>query len=273
MADLIGLQRELQDVARRLTPAQDPDHRSEGSDSRRLVRIQVDGSGVVRGMKISHSWRKHLPPQQLADAVGEAVTAAEDARVAGWAEAIDASRPDGHRSDQSSPASDDDGRDTDDETAPPAAGADRGTNDQEPDMARDLSEIAGHIDEQAAERAMARLVDVLERVESDIDRTEQVLSEQISKAHTGQAKHVTVAVTGRGTLERLEYDEEWVAEAQDTDIVRETAAAMKEAYERAGQYSVEKLMAATPLGKMQALASDPLAFAEELGLRHGGQCG
>ncbi len=107
-------------------------------------------------------------------------------------------------------------------------------------------------------------------VDADLDQLSRQVEDQQSRSYEGRsgARHVTVRVTGQGEVVGLDYDSRWLHAAHEYNISRETREAFEAAYRRAGEQTVEGLIADSRIGALSRLAGDPVELARRLGLHN-----
>jgi DNA-binding protein YbaB len=217
---------------------------ARGMDSTEAVTVALNGDGHVATVQVTAGWRRRLDPDDLGDAVREAVQAAAGARLAAWggAYAESAASPD-------APAE-----------TPPVRDS----------FAEQLREAAtARMSSEDGRAALLELLAMAEAVERGLDEVSARLQSTIDATHTGRSadRHVTVTVTGGGEVTGVRYDRDWLRGAHEINIGRQTAAAFAAAYVSAARSGVDRLIADSPLGEMQRAAQDPFGVARRLRLR------
>jgi DNA-binding protein YbaB len=215
-----------------------------GVDSTGAVTVTLDGDGHVSTVQVAAGWRRWLDPDELGDAVREAIQAAAVARLAAWGEAYaDGSATSSDVATDPSPVQD--------------------------DFAQRLREAAtGRMSSADGRAALLELLAMAEAVERGLDDVSARLQSTIDAVHTGRSadRHVTVTVTGGGEVTGVRYDRGWLRDAHEINIGRQTVSAFTAAYASAARSGVDRLIAESPLGEVQRAAQDPLGLARRLRL-------
>jgi DNA-binding protein YbaB len=210
-----------------------------GSDSTQVVTVSLDGDGHVAAVHVAAGWRQQLDPEDLGDAVREAVQAAAVARLAAWGEAY---------ADEPVAA-----------TTAPVGNT----------FAKQLNEVAtARMSSADGRAALLELLAMAEAVERGLDEVSGRLQSTVDATHTGRSadRHVTVTVTGGGDVTGVRYDRGWLRDAHEVNIGRQTVSAFAAAYASAARSSVDRLIAESSLGKVQRAAQDPFGLARRLRL-------
>jgi DNA-binding protein YbaB len=116
--------------------------------------------------------------------------------------------------------------------------------------------------------ALLELLAMAEELERGIDEVSARLQSTVDATHTGRSadRHVTVTVTGGGAVTGVRYDRNWLLEAHEINIGRQTLSAFTAAYESAARTGVGQLIAESSLGEVQRAAQDPFGLARRLRL-------
>lgn len=216
-----------------------------GADETGSVTVSVDGTGHVSHVEVQPDWRQRIRGEPLAGAVRRAVEAAILSRLRSWGEAV--------------------------------AGQDAAPQPRARPMPFLRESLAYQLDELATARmsgddgraALRELLQLLERVERDVDRVSEQLRVQVNALYTGYnpTRDVAVTITGGGTVSEIRYNRHWLADAHGPVIGRETVSAFRAAYQEAEAGSTDKVIARSALGEVQALGQDPFGLARRLHLR------
>jgi DNA-binding protein YbaB len=217
---------------------------ARGSDRSEAVTVSLNGSGRVAGVQIAGDWRARIDPQHLGDAVREAVQDAAVARLAAWGEAY---------AEQSATGA-----------SAPAGGLPAGES-----FAEQLQQAASaRMSAEDGRAALLELLAMAEELERGIDEVSARLQSTVDATHTGRSgdRHVTVTISGGGEVTGVRYDRNWLLEAHEINIGRQTLAAFTAAYESAARDGVDRLIAQSSLGAVQRSAQDPFGLARRLRL-------
>ncbi|MCY1141173.1 hypothetical protein OWR29_24505 [Actinoplanes sp. Pm04-4] len=211
------------------------------TDRSGAVTVTLDDQGRVSGVAVANGWRRLLGSLALDEAVIEAVGAATRRRFEAWGDAYA-------------------------EQAPVAAGS----VDRE-DFARRLQEAAGGggpMSVEDSEAALRELLALVESIDEGLDEVSGALDGALRATYTGRSsdRKVQVTVTGGGDVTAVGYDRQWLLQAHEVNIARQTAAAFRAAYLEAGRHGVREIIADSRLGEAQQLAQDPLGLARRLRL-------
>jgi DNA-binding protein YbaB len=217
---------------------------ARGRDSTGAITVSLDGDGHVAAVQVAAGWRRWLDPDDLGDAVREAVQAAALARLAAWGAVY---------ADDSAVSSD---VATD---APPV-------RDTFAEQLRDVS--TARMSSEDGRAALLELLAMAEAVERGLDEVSARVQSTIDATHTGRSgdKHVTVTVTGGGEVTGVRYDRGWLRDAHEINIGRQTVSAFAAAYASAARSGVDRLIAESSLGEVQRAAQDPFGVARRLRL-------
>lgn len=252
--DIGRLRAEADDLARRVTRVQDPAVRFRGADPAGVVMVTVDGNGQVQDVSVGQEWRRVGGSVELAGAVRAAVEAAGLDRLRGLDESLS------EQLDAPEPAAG--------SAAAPSAPGRAGAGSTE------INELVASLSEQATSEstlaALREVVQMLEGLDADLDQLSRRVEDQQSRSYEGRsgARHVVVRVTGQGEVVGVEYDSRWLHAAHEYNISRETREAFEAAYRRAGEQTVEGLIADSRIGMLSRLAGDPVELARRLGLHN-----
>jgi DNA-binding protein YbaB len=205
-----------------------------GADSTGSVTVVLGADGRVGEVRVTAGWRRHLGPDELADAVVGAVQDAAVRRMDAWAEAY-GSAPRISSSSSSAP------RFGEPLQLPPA---DRLTPDDR---------VA----------ALTALLELVESVERGIDEVSAQLPATVHATHTGWSpeRDVSVTLTGGGEVTAVYLGRGWLRDASEVEIGRQLGAAFRAAYQRVDAHGVTRLIADSPLGEVQRLTQDPFGLA------------
>jgi hypothetical protein len=111
---------------------------------------------------------------------------------------------------------------------------------------------------------MDELLDLLTAVNASLDAVTAEVQAHATQEFSGRSKggNATVTVLGGGDPVAVSYDKRWLINAHEYNISRETTEAFQAAYRAAGERDTNKIIAASPLGELQALSRDPAAAAQ-----------
>jgi DNA-binding protein YbaB len=219
---------------------------TRGTDGTGTVTVSLDGDGHVTAVQVAAGWRRGLDPEDLGDAVREAVQAAAVARLAAWAEVY---------ADSSAAASTD---------------PDGATELVHDGFAEQLRAAAtARMSSADGRAALLELLAMAEAIERGLDEVSGRLQSTVNAAHTGRSadRHVTVTVTGGGEVTGVRYDRGWLRAAHEINIGRQTQSAFAAAYASAARSGVDRLVAESSLGEVQRATQDPFGLARRLHLR------
>jgi DNA-binding protein YbaB len=215
-----------------------------GSDSSGAVTVSLDGAGRVAGVQIAAGWRGRVDAGLLGEAVREAVLAAAVARLAAWGESY-----------------------ADEGATVPGPAVDGPLGGES--FAEQLQQAAtARMSAEDGRAALLELLAMAEELERGIDEVSARLQSTVDATHTGRSadRHVTVTVTGGGAVTGVRYDRNWLLEAHEINIGRQTLSAFTAAYESAARTGVGQLIAESSLGEVQRAAQDPFGLARRLRL-------
>jgi DNA-binding protein YbaB len=218
---------------------------ARGADGTGAVTVSLDGDGHVAAIRVAGDWRRQLNPDDLGNAVREAVQAAAVARLAAWAEAY-----------ADEPAA-----------SPRGSTATPPIQDSFPERLREAATARmSTVDGRAA---LLELLAMAEAVERGLDEVSGRLQSTIDARHTGRSadRHVTVTISGGGEVTGVRYDRGWLRDAHEINIGRQTASAFAAAYDSAARSGINRLVADSSLGEVQRAAQDPFGLARRLRLR------
>jgi DNA-binding protein YbaB len=249
------------------------------TDRSGAVTVTLDDQGRVSGVAVANGWRRLLGSLALDEAVIEAVGAATRRRFEAWGDAYADQapapadfawrRPDGDAyADQARVAAD--SADRDDVARRQHSPVAAGSVDRE-DFARRLQEAAGGggpMSVEDSEVALRELLALVESIDQGLDEVSGALDGALRATYTGRSsdRKVQVTVTGGGDVTAVGYDRQWLLQAHEINIARQTAAAFRAAYLEAGRHGVREIVADSRLGEAQQLAQDPLGLARRLRL-------
>jgi DNA-binding protein YbaB len=217
---------------------------ARGTDSTDAVTVSLNSDGHVASVQVAAGWRHRLDPDDLGDAVRQAVWAAAVARLAAWGEAY-ADEPASSQGDTVTPPIHD-------------------------SFAERLREAAtARMSSADGRAALLELLAMAEAVERGLDEVSARLQSTVDATHTGRSadRHVTVTVTGGGEVTGVRYDRGWLRDAHEVNIGRQTVSAFAAAYAPAARSGVNRLIAESSLGEVQRAAQDPFGLARRLRLR------
>lgn len=215
---------------------------SQGFDSTRSVRVDLDPEGELVGIQVDPGWNRSVRDSELASAVLEAYQQAVTQRLEAMGEAAERA-----------------------EANPPRPRPRAGLSETLPGQLLERAEQSQTpVDDT---RTMNRLLDVLDELdsamaESDADLDAVAATEVTARSGSG---HVTATVSGAGQPVGLEFDLRWLGHAHAFNIGRESMDALEQARRRLAERTAER----PPFARLNALASladDPAALAEYLGL-------
>ncbi|WP_250029446.1 energy transducer TonB [Paractinoplanes maris] len=212
-----------------------------GADPAGAVTVTLDEQGRVGEVTVVPGWRRRLGSLALDEAVIEAVRVATRRRFEAWGDAWAGDAP------ATAPALDRD------------------------DFTRRLQAAAGGSGPLSAEDSRAALRELLtlaESIEQGLDQVSGALSGALAATHTGRSpdRKVRVTVTGGGDVTAIAYDRQWLLQAHEINVARQTTAAFRAAYAEADRHGVRELIAESRLSEAQQLAQDPLGLARRLRL-------
>lgn len=204
---------------------------SEGSDSRGAVSVRLDAAGRVAAFRPNAQWRNRVAPDELGDAVLEAVQLATTARFGRWADAMEAGA-----------------------TAPPAPPP-RVTMAAGPTV-----DLMGLVEE---------VLTGFEAL-ADAQAVAPSTSGPGSDLVAGTAR-VRITMADGGVPTAVHLDPRWIANASLTRLAEEVLDAFQAAYDHYDGTSAGAATTATPAmsAAMAAVAADPagmlLRYARSLG--------
>jgi DNA-binding protein YbaB len=222
----------------------DPASEFVGADASGAVTVVLTGAGHVREVSLDPGWRRRVELAELGSAVQEAIYEAGHARLEAWGESV------AQRSDE------------------PRRGNAAGSTSPF-DMSRRLSAAAAQTgaDNSRTVEALGEILSMLEAVDKDLDRFSAELG-QSSRAFTAHSseRRVSATVDDSGAIVGVSYDERWLAAAPEQAIGTQTLQAVRAAQQLAAEQGIQARLAASPLGAMQRLATDPEHLIRRLGL-------
>jgi hypothetical protein len=211
------------------------------TDRTGAVTVTLDDEGRVSGVAVAQGWRRLIGSLALDQAVIEAIGAASRRRLETWGEAYA------------------------DQAPAPAAALDHDAFAQRLQAA---ASGGGPMSVEDSQVALRELLALVESIDQGLDEVSGALAGALSATHTGRSpdRKVQVTVTGGGDVTAIGYDRQWLLEAHEINVARQTAAAFRAAYQEAGRHGVREMIAGSRLGEAQQLAQDPLALARRLRL-------
>ncbi|MCO8274212.1 hypothetical protein M1L60_26785 [Actinoplanes sp. TRM 88003] len=211
------------------------------SDRTGAVTVTLDDEGRVSGVAVGSGWRRLIGSLALDEAVIEAVRSAGERRFEAWGDAYADPGP------------------------APAAGFDR---DEFTRRLQDAVTGSGPMSAEDSQAALRELLALVESIDQGLDEASAALTGALAATWTGRSpdRKVQVTVTGGGDVTAVGYDRQWLLQAHEINIARQTAAAFRAAYEEAGRHGVREIVADSRLGETQVLAQDPVALARRLRL-------
>ncbi|MGF1662624.1 MAG: hypothetical protein ACFCVG_09170 [Kineosporiaceae bacterium] len=222
-----------------------------GVDASGTVEVTLDAEGHAAGVELASNWRGRLSSADLPAAVLAAVQAAGLARLQAWGESM---------------AEQADGPPPPPRPAPAAhesLAARLGDAVDRPD-ATAQGAPSGAEQVRATLEGLLGLVDELKRGIDEALATAATQAAVTVEGRSGSGR-VTATASAAGVLS-IAYDDEWLATAGRSAVGRETAEAVRAA-QGAAAAAVRDGLAATSLGRLQALADDPAELARRLRLR------
>jgi DNA-binding protein YbaB len=215
-----------------------------GKDRSGSVTVAANKVGHIQEVRVSASWRSDLESAELGAAVLDAYLAAGIARVKDWgtslAEEMVSPRPSIR-------------------PLPPFRDS----------ISAQLEEVArSGMSPEETQAIMDSIAEFLREVSASIDEaSDEVARVQRTEVRgVSEGGHVQVTASGTGDLKEIRYDEAWLERAHVVNIGRETVLAQQAALRAIQGRGVADVVASTRLGQLQALASDPVAFARHVGL-------
>ncbi|SDB83466.1 Conserved DNA-binding protein YbaB [Sanguibacter gelidistatuariae] len=216
-----------------------------GQDASGLVKVTVTDDGKLREVQVSNSWSSSIEPEALGGSILEAHTNAGLSRMEQWGNAM------AEEADRGEPPL---------RPVPPLA---ENLSARLDEVVRDTSDPA---QTEATLQALAALLteinDSIDTVSADVTALQQ--SQVSGRSDSG---HVDVVLSGTGDLQEIRFDQGWLPRAHPMNINREILNAHDKSLRSLAGRSVADLLAQSPLGKLQALADDPVALADLLRLR------
>jgi DNA-binding protein YbaB len=235
---LIRIQREAQRITSELTRLGAAPAQTDGWDSRRAVRVTVDGSGRVVDAELGLSWRDILEPAELGAAVVEAVDTAEADRMDAWKRATP-------------------------QAADPAD-AGHGIPDLSdaggPGRFRSLSDPAV----QESTRELYYLaMDAIDRLGEAGRAMDQATTDPV-RGHSPD-RLVTVTVDG-GRVTAVDFDQSWLSKAPAVEITRRLRAAFEAAAQAGPESAAVKALDDSSIRELREVSADPQELLRRLGL-------
>jgi DNA-binding protein YbaB len=106
--------------------------------------------------------------------------------------------------------------------------------------------------------AMVREINAsIDQVSAEVDQ--HLRAEYSARSSSG---HVTATVTGAGAVTGIGFDRAWLTRAHHSNVGREITEALQAAYAAAAEHGTQHIVDASPLGRIQRLAQDPVALAQ-----------
>jgi DNA-binding protein YbaB len=244
--NLSNLADEADSYAQRLAAAQAAvaSEEATGSDESGAVTVTIASSGVVRSIEIGQDWQQHLGVEDLGGAVVEAVQAAMISRLGVFAAALD------------------------EEEAKPAPAPKPRQPTGESFAAKLQEAIAQAPSPEAGQRALNELGVLLDEIEKGFDEMDALAESFVGATYEGRSRsgHVTATVSSGGALVGVTFDKRWLVNAHEYNISRETVAAIRTAFERAGEHTIQDVIAKSRFGQLAGTFDDPRGFARRLHL-------
>ncbi|HEY8721636.1 hypothetical protein [Pengzhenrongella sp.] len=215
-------------------------------DATGMVAATVTGEGRLKDVRVATAWRTKVEPTAVGAAVVEAYSAARLNRLeqfgTGFAEGLDEAPP---------------------STRPMPSFSESFGAKLDEVMTRGSTSRA---ESDATLEAMAAFV---REINDSIDSASADVAALQRSQVTGRSARgrVHLQLSGDGEVQRIQYDATWLERAHVANIGRETLVAQDDALRLLAGRSVADVLAASDLGRLQALASDPRALAERLRLR------
>lgn len=215
-----------------------------GSDESGAVTVTIAASGVVRSLEVAQDWQEQLGVEDLGGAVVQAVQAAMITRLGLFTDALE------------------------EEEAKPAP-APRPQSPTGESFAAKLQEaIARAPNPEAGQRALNELGVLLDEIDKGFDEMDALAERFVGATYEGKSRngHVTATVATGGALVGVAYDKRWLVNAHEYNISRETVAAIRVAFDRAGENTIQDVMAKSRFGELMGTFDDPRGFARRLNL-------
>ncbi len=212
---------------------------SDESDS---VSVTLDKDGRIGAVAVTGRWTSHYSAASLVGGIIDAATAAGVARFEKFGETF---------ADESI------------ETPRMPAPLLHET------IAGQLAEITDRGAADHADATMEHIGNVLRELTASIESVTAEVEAFSSREFSGRSAsgHARAAVSGNGTLIDLRLDQTWLDRAHPTNVGREATQAIHAAYQKIAGQDVGRIIAASVIGKLDRLSKDPVALAQEFGLR------